>query len=154
MLKCEQCYGKLGDGFIKFDDEVYSISTFAKNCPYCGTTYGPLKARCNSRSGLSRDLILETRKLFNQSGIFVEYRDVYNLMSDDRLSSWQNRIQSSSNPMFLINALINTLHTQYNVRSENILVLFIRVLAENTDDEVLARNLHLLAIDYIKYLNS
>jgi hypothetical protein len=80
--------------------------------------------------GISRDLIQGLRKTLRNCGPFDNNSELNDLFFDGRISPWQDRIPTASSRISRINALINSLHTQYNTAGQNALALFLRVVSD------------------------
>ena len=66
-------------------------------------------------------------------GPFASGQALSAVFVDERISSWRDRLPEADNPTGRVDQLIAYLHKQYNTAGENVLGLFLRVLADRTD---------------------
>lgn len=103
-----------------------------------------LISTAHTPSSLPPNLYNRLRHAFAISSHFTNDANLQTLFVDSRLNPWRDLISDNSpNRAARVTALIETLHDKVNTVDENALVLFLHVLADNTDP---ADALHLLLL--------
>jgi hypothetical protein len=93
-----------------------------------------VEARRGRGSGLSGEVLGRLRETLLHCTPLANDADLCALFADARISPWRDRIPDSTRTREArVNTLIDALREQFTVYGDNALVLFLHVLADNTD---------------------
>jgi hypothetical protein len=91
------------------------------------------KSLSQSRSGLTGELLQTLSDTLLCCGPFYSARELNAVFADTRLYPWRYNVPEADSPKARVQALIAYLHNKANVDGDNALVLFLRVLQDQTD---------------------
>ncbi|MBN2394816.1 MAG: hypothetical protein JXR84_29065, partial [Anaerolineae bacterium] len=108
-----------------------------------------VEARGGRGSGLPGGVLARLRETLLHFAPFANDADLCALFADQRINPWRNRIPDSTRTREArVNALIDALREQSTLYGDNALILFLHVLADNTDStDALHAELLTLAAD-------
>lgn len=131
--------------------EAHDFVTWVK-LPYRFTTQADTTSvssmpTSQSRRGLTGEQLQELSDTLLRCGPFYSARELNAVFADIRLYPWRYNVPDASNPKSRVQALIAYLHDKATVDGDNALVLFLRVLRDQTDvNDTCYRGLDRLAI--------
>jgi hypothetical protein len=86
----------------------------------------------NTFKGISPILLNKLKITLLNCGPFYSNEELRRLFTDSRISAWSSSLPDANSPKRRVEAVIDYLRTKHNQSGENALVLFLRVLSDDT----------------------
>jgi len=86
-------------------------------------------------AGISSQLLSDLRQVLLDCGPFATLQKLDAVFADSRLSPWRGRLPHANSPVGRVKNSIGFLHKRYNEAGKNALVLFLRVLQDETSQQ-------------------